>query len=100
MTTTSSFLVLGMYNPFLGATSFMILRLLENTGTTNSLSSYAAHRWLMLSPEVWTRIKIATYISTAVGIILIGTLFVPKSENKSVFSGFVPQPVRLAKIAG
>ena len=96
VTTTASFVTLGIVNPLLGAISFLGMRLLENNGTKQNVSNYIAQTWSSWDPNLRVRLKIVTTITGAVGIIMIASLFVPKSELKGGFSGFAAKPVRLA----
>ena len=96
ITATASFLTLGIVNPFLGAVSFIGMRLLETHGTKQNLSSYIARAWSSLDPQLKVRIKIITSITGAVSIILIASLLVPKSELKGGIGTLASKPVRLA----
>ena len=71
------------------------MRLLEtHGGTTESLSGYIVHYWAGMNPNVKVGIKIATSIGGAVGVILITSLFVEKSDLRGGISP-LGKPVRL-----
>ena len=94
VTTTASFVTLGIVNPFLGAVSFLGMRLLEKNGTKQTLNNYIAQTWSSWDPNLRVRLKIVTTITGAVAIIMVASLFVPKSDLKGGIQSFA-KPVRL-----